>query len=74
MRFVFKGSFRPLCRLVIRTWFPVLKVVNQATGVKPDCLLNLTKICMYPSFLFVFCKRISPLVYTKTVDSAFRAL
>ena len=58
VRFVFKWSFRPLCRLVIQKCFQVLKVFNQATGDKPHCLLNLTKICLYPSFSFVFCKRI----------------
>ena len=39
-RFVFRRLFRPLCWLVIQTSFLVLKVVNQATGNQPHCVLN----------------------------------
>ena len=38
-----------------------VKSCNQATGDKPHCLLNLKKICLYSSFIFVFCERINPL-------------
>ena len=62
VRFVFKRSFGLFFRLVIRTQFPVLKVVNQVTGDKPHCELNFKKLCLYSSFIFVFCKRINPLL------------
>ena len=62
VRFVFKRSFGLFFRLVIRTQFPVLKVVNQVTGDKPQCELNLKKLFLYSSFIFVFYKRICPLL------------
>ena len=43
VRLVFKRSFGPLCRLVIRHKFPVLTVVNQSTVDRPHCLLNYVK-------------------------------
>ena len=61
-RFVFKKSFGLFFRLVMRTQFPMLKVVNQVTGDKPHCELNFKKLCLYSSFIFVFCKRIYPLL------------
>ena len=39
-RFVFRRLLRSLCQLVIQTSFLVLKVVNQATGNQPHCVLN----------------------------------
>ena len=61
VRFVFRRLFHPLCRLVIQTSFLVLKVVNQATGNQPHCVLNFKKVFLYSSFIFVFYKRINPL-------------
>ena len=58
VRFVFKRSFRPLCRLVIRMQFPVLKVVNQATGDKTHCLLK-KYACIHLLYLFS-ANRINP--------------
>ena len=45
MRFVFKRSFHPLCQLIILTYFPMLKIVNE--GSQLHCLLNFKNICLF---------------------------
>ena len=66
VRLVFQRSFRPLCRLTIQPQVSVLKVVNQATGDSPHCLLNYVfkkYVCIEKKIFYIcsFCKRIYPL-------------